>query len=137
MGGVRQALARAVGPKAAAAGARRRGRSAVARALNEWDVIRVGGKVGRVVSIEQGIATVEELLPPAEAEEEGGGGWWTLGEGEFTVRVEEGQGEEGRPAAYRVIDYDYEQRQIADRIANPHSEHAEEIFRLLEREEEG
>ena len=48
--------------------------------------------------------------------------WWTLGEAEFSFKSSD--------AKHTKVDYDYEQRQIADRIANPHSEHAEEIFRL-------
>ena len=51
-------------------------RITVARSLNEWDVVGYQGKVGRVVSIDEGVATAEVLCPPpAEAEEEEGRGW--------------------------------------------------------------
>ena len=66
---------------------------------------------------DEGNVTCEELVPPREGDE-----WWTLGEAEFSFKPSD--------AKHTKVDYDYEQRQIADRIANPHSEHAEEIFRL-------
>merc|ERR1711934_435479 len=95
---------------------RKKGRRRFARrsAINEWDVIVWKGRVGRV---ERDAISCEEL-------QAGEDNWWTLSDSTFTV---DSASEEGN---IRVVEYDYEQRQIQDRIANPHSEHAEEIFFL-------
>jgi hypothetical protein len=78
-------------------------------------VILWKGKVGRVETVDtDGTLTCEEL-------EGRRGEWWTIGGGTFTLSAEEEE-------EVLSLEYDYEQRQIQDRIANPHSEHAEEIF---------
>jgi len=98
---------------------RKKGRRRFARrsAINEWDVIVWKGRVGRVDRVERDTISCEEL-------QAGEDNWWTLSDSTFTV---DSASEEGN---IRVVEYDYEQRQIQDRIANPHSEHAEEIFFL-------
>ena len=98
--------------------------SAAGAAVEEWAIIEdPAGRLGRVTHVGEGeggavVVTAEELVPyPA-----GGAGWWTLGEAEFSVAAGDG---------LRVLeDVEYEQRMDDDRVANPHGEHAVEVFRL-------
>ena len=76
-----------------------------------------------------GLLTVELLRPLEEApgEEEAG-----TGAAEGWVRAEE-SGEEAAfaPADLRVVEgWSYEERLVADRVSNPHGEHAEAFYAI-------
>ena len=122
-----QASTRATGARASARRVVARGlpeASEAEAAVEEWAIIEDrAGRLGRVTHVGEGeggavVVTAEELVPyPA-----GGAGWWTLGEAEFSVAAGDG---------LRVLeDVEYEQRMDDDRVANPHGEHAVEVFRL-------
>ena len=126
-----QASTRATGARASARRVVARGlpeaseaEAAAVAAVEEWAIIEDrAGRLGRVTHVGEGeggavVVTAEELVPyPA-----GGAGWWTLGEAEFSVAAGDG---------LRVLeDVEYEQRMDDDRVANPHGEHAVEVFRL-------
>ena len=119
-----QASTRATGARASARRVVARGLPEAEAAVEEWAIIEdPAGRLGRVTHVGEGeggavVVTAEELVPyPA-----GGAGWWTLGEAEFSVAAGDG---------LRVLeDVEYEQRMDDDRVANPHGEHAVEVFRL-------
>ena len=119
-----QASTRATGARASARRVVARGLPEAVAAVEEWAIIEdPAGRLGRVTHVGEGeggavVVTAEELVPyPA-----GGAGWWTLGEAEFSVAAGDG---------LRVLeDVEYEQRMDDDRVANPHGEHAVEVFRL-------
>ena len=120
-----QASTRATGARASArTRVVARGLPEAEAAVEEWAIIEdPAGRLGRVTHVGEGeggavVVTAEELVPyPA-----GGAGWWTLGEAEFSVAAGDG---------LRVLeDVEYEQRMDDDRVANPHGEHAVEVFRL-------
>ena len=83
------------------------------------DGLSPGTSVGRVSFVEaSGTIDIDEL-----ACEDASAGLWVEGGQSYSVQAS---------AVQRVLEYDYGQRMEQDRVANPHGEHAEEIWQLLE-----
>jgi hypothetical protein len=87
--------------------------------IAEWDVVvyacGAAPHVGRVAKV------LEEAVIVEPMEEEDGGTWLLTGDQQVVEKVK----------IIKHVEYSYGQRQM-ERQVNPHAEHAEEIFTLID-----
>jgi hypothetical protein len=99
---------------------------------DEWDVVLFredSGEsaelsLGRVAFVDSAEANVVvDVLEPYEDADDGEGGraLWTPSEVQKTLPLS---------CLHRVMTFEYSQRMEADRVSNPHGEHAVEVFSL-------
>ena len=96
---------------------------------DEWDVVLfredsgegAESRLGRVSFVDSADVLVDVLEPYEEAVGEEGKALWTPSEVQKRLPL---------GCLQRVVPFEYSQRMEADRVSNPHGEHAVEVFSL-------